>query len=191
MTSFSDWSAILEPKERVLWEGSPVAGLHKPFNILAGALFGLPFLAGGVIAAYYALWAITGSAEWQMVGLGFLFLVFSVPFLGVGLWLVAGVSVDRLTAPRRLRYVLTDRRALILSRFPRQKTDSYPIHKSSPLVHERSRRVGSVYFHVQAFPDADGGMDIKRTGFENIAESEQVFRLMRQVQQAGADQRRP
>lgn len=185
MEQFADWRGMLEPKERILWEGSPVAGLHKPFNILARAIFGLPFLAGGITAAAFALWAITGSTEWQMVGLGFLFLVFSVPFLGVGLWLVVGVSLDRLTAPRRLRYVLTDRRALILSRFPRQKADSYPIHKSSPLVHERSRRVGSVYFHVHANRDADtdGGMDIKRTGFENIADSEQVFRLMRQVQQ--------
>lgn len=191
MTPDPDIAALLEPDERILWQGAPVAGLHRPFQIAGMAIFGTPFLVGGAAAAGFALWMLPRAAEWQMIGIALFFLVFSLPFLGIGLLLVFGVTLDRaFGAPRRLRYVLTGRRALILTSFPKRKVQSYPILKSSPLDHEPSPHAGSIYFHVHVTRDSDERPEIKREGFENIADSAKVFRLMRQVQlDAAAEQK--
>ncbi|MGL4278923.1 MAG: hypothetical protein ACRCS0_01035 [Albidovulum sp.] len=187
MTPDPDIAALLEPGERIRWQGAPVAGLHRPFQIAGMAVFGTPFLVGGIAAAGFAIWTLMRATEWQMIALAVFILLFSLPFLGIGLLLVLGVSLDRLfAAPRRMRYVLTDSRALILSDFPTRKVASYPILKSSPLVHEPSARAGSVYFHVQSTRDSDNQLEIKREGFENIADSAHVFQLMRQVQLGAA-----
>lgn len=188
MTPDPDIVALLEPGERIRWQGTPVAGLHRPFRIAGMAVFGIPFLAGGLGAAGFAIWTLTRATEWQMIAIAVFFLIFSLPFIGIGLLLVFGVSLDQLFgAPRRLRYVLTDSRALIISDFPTRKVESYPILKSSPLVHERSKRAGSVYFHVHSMRDSDDHLAIKREGFENIANSSDVFQMMRQMQLGTAD----
>ena len=180
----ADIAALLEPGERILWQGAPVPGLHRPFRLIGMSAFGLPFLGFGLGAAGFGLWILPGATEWQMGALAIVLLVFALPFIGVGAYLTVGAPLDSLiAAPRRLRYVLTDRRALILSSFPGRRVESWPIVKSSPLVHEPSARAGSVYFHVHQNRDSEGPEELKRAGFENIADSQQVFRLMRQVQQ--------
>lgn len=183
MTTDPDIAALLEPGERIRWQGIPVAGFHRPFQIAGMAVFGTPFLVGGLALAGFAIWILMRATECQMIALAVFCLIFSLPFLGIGLLLVFGVSLDRaFGAPRRLRYVLTDSRALILNDFPTRKVESYPILKSSPLVHEQSRLAGSVYFHVHATRDSEDQTEIKRQGFENIADSAHVFQLMRQMQ---------
>lgn len=193
MNTDPDIAALLEPGERIRWQGAPVAGLHLPFQIAGMAIFGTPFLVGGVAMAGFAIWTLTGATEWQMIAIAVFCLIFSLPFLGIGLLLTVGISLDRLiAAPRRLRYVLTDRRALIFEDFPKRKVASYPILKSSPLVHEKSAKAGSVYFHVYATRGSEDGLEIKREGFENIADSAEVFRLMWQGQlHAGSDTPKP
>jgi hypothetical protein len=183
MNTDPDIAALLEPGERVRWQGAPVAGFHLPFQIAGMAIFGTPFLVGGVAMAGFAIWTLMSATEWQMIALAVFCLIFSLPFLGIGLLLTVGISLDLLiAASRRLRYVLTDRRALIFEDFPKRKVASYPILRSSPLVLEKSAKAGSIYFHVHATRDADDQLDIKREGFENIADSANVFQLMRQVQ---------
>lgn len=183
MTPDPDIAALLEPGERVWWQGTPVAGFHHPWQIAGMAAFGTPFLVGGIALSGFGIWTLTGATEWQMVALAIFCLIFSLPFLGVGLLLVFGISIDRLfAAPRRLRYVLTNNRALILTNFPMRRVESYPILRTSPLDHELSAKAGSIYFHVHVTRGSDDDPVIKREGFENIADSAEVFRLMRQTQ---------
>jgi hypothetical protein len=94
----------LLPGERLLWEGRPVRHqLLRPADLLL-----IPFTViwcGFAISGEVLVLASFGPS---------LFALFGLPFVLIGLYLTVGRFVVRAVVSRRTRYVVTDRRLLVL-----------------------------------------------------------------------------
>ena len=196
MAEESGWANILDEDEQVLWQGRPA----KPFVIrpsdLALSLFGAVFLAFSVFWMAMTL-SMTGGDG----GLWTLFPLFGLPFVAVGLYMVAGRFFYDAWVRRRTVYTLTDRRAMIAkSGLFGRSLKSWPIGAETRLElveeggagtiwfaeqvthHRRRRRSGGGNFTVRA----GHGTSIRKIGFELIADAGRVYRLMRDVAQGQA-----
>jgi hypothetical protein len=104
----------LLPGERLVWTGQPAGGL-----ILTGRdVFLIPFsiIWCGFIVIWISLATVgavaSGRAETA------LFPLFGLPFLAIGIYMVAGRFVADAWIRRRTKYAVTDRRVLILRSGP-------------------------------------------------------------------------
>ena len=172
----------LRPGETVLWEGSPVAGLHQRGKAIFLMVFGLPFLMVGVSLFLHGLLELPGSKTFADAGLALFVSAFGLPFGGFGSFLVFGPLIEARTASRDVRYVLTTRAAYVIrqGRFPSLKI--YPILPSTALELEPGKRAGTVWVHARLERDSDGDLGTTKAGFENIAEAEKVFLMIRDLQ---------
>lgn len=180
------WEHYFQPGETLLWEGAPKPGVHSWPKIIGLALFGLPFLIVGVGVCLTGMWQMINAKGWGDVGLGFFFTAFAIPFGGVGAVMVFGQWWAAAEAHKRLRYALSTRCAYIAKSYRTRSIESYPILKSSALGLEKGRTADTVWFHVQTERDSDGDRTTSRISFENIAEGEKVYALLRSVQTAGS-----
>lgn len=172
----------LRPDETVLWEGAPVPGFHQRGQSIFLMIFGLPFLAIGVSLFFYGLLQLPRSATLSDAGLALFLTAFSLPFGGMGAFLVFGPIIEARTAHRDIRYALTTRAAYVIrqGRFPSLKV--YPILPSTPLELEPGKRASIVWVHSRLERDSDGDLGTTKAGFENIAEAEKVFLMIRELQ---------
>ena len=176
------WQGRLRPGETVLWEGTPVPGLHQRGKAIFLMCFGLPFLTIGLALFFYGLHRLTQAPTTSDAGLALFLTAFALPFGGLGAFLVFGPLVEARTASRDIRYALTTRAAYIArsGRFPSLKV--YPILPSTALELEPGTRAGTVWLHARLERDSDGDLGTTKAGFENIAEGEKVFLLIRELQ---------
>ncbi|MBL9064292.1 hypothetical protein [Tabrizicola sp.] len=172
----------MRPGETVLWEGTPVPGLHQRGKAIFLMCFGLPFLTIGLALFFYGLHRLTQAPTTSDAGLALFLTAFALPFGGLGAFLVFGPLVEARTASRDIRYALTTRAAYIArsGRFPSLKV--YPILPSTALELEPGTRAGTVWLHARLERDSDGDLGTTKAGFENIAEGEKVFLLIRELQ---------
>ena len=101
--------AELEPGEQVIWAGQPVPARFARRN-LGMVLFGIPWTA-------FALFWIAGASGFKIPDFSSptsLFPLFGVPFVLVGCWLLSS-PYWQFRQARRTAYVITDRRAVVLS----------------------------------------------------------------------------
>ena len=180
------WEDYFQPGETLLWQGAPKPGIHGVAKIIGMALFGLPFLVigGGVCIA--GLTMLVGGKAWQDAGLGLFMTAFSLPFMGVGVFLVFGQWLAAAQAHRRVRYALISRCAYIAQSWWAHKIESYPILKSTPIGLEKHRSADTVWFHIRTDKDSDGDQSITRIGFDNIADGDRVYHLLRSIQMGTA-----
>lgn len=178
----SERNLPLRPDETVLWEGAPVPGLHQRGKVIFLMIFGTPFLLIGIALFCYALLQLPRAETASDAGLALLLTVFSLPFAGFGAFLVFGPIIEARTAPRDIRYTLTTRAAYVArtGRFPSLKV--YPITPSTALELEPGRRASTVWLHARLERDSDGALETTKAGFENIAEADKVFTLIRDLQ---------
>lgn len=172
----------LRPGETVLWEGSPVPGLHQRAKAIFLMIFGSPFLIVGVSLFFHGLWQLTRAPTFADAGLALFVAAFGLPFGGIGAFLVFGPLVEARTAHRDIRYALTNRAAYVIrqGRFPSLKV--YPILPSTPLELEPGPRAATLWLHSRLERDSDGDLGTTKAGFENIAEAEKVFLMTRDLQ---------
>ena len=172
----------LRPGETLLWEGAPAPGFHQRGKAAFLMVFGLPFLILGVALFFFGLRRLTQAATTSDAGLALFLTAFALPFGGLGAFLVFGPLVEARTASRDIRYALTTRAAYIArsGRFPSLKV--YPILPSTALELEPGTRAGTVWLHARLERDSDGDLGTTKAGFENIAEGEKVFLLIRELQ---------
>lgn len=172
----------LRPGETLLWEGAPVPGLHQRGKAVFLMVFGLPFLIIGVALFFFGLHRLTQAASTSDAGLALFLTAFALPFGGLGAFLVFGPLIQSRTASRDIRYALTTRAAYVLrqGRFPSLKV--YPILPSTALELEPGSRASTVWLHSRLERDSDGDLGITKAGFENIAEGERVFAMIRDLQ---------
>lgn len=172
----------LRPGETVLWEGSPVPGFHRRGAAIFLMLFGLPFLVIGVALFFYGLYLLPKAATLSDAGLAVFTTAFALPFGGIGAFLVFGPVIEARTNARDLCYTLTTRAAYVrrTGRFPSLKV--YPILPHTALELEPGKRAGTVWLHARQERDSDGDLATTKAGFENIAEAEKVFRMIRDLQ---------
>jgi hypothetical protein len=127
----------LLPAERILWEGRPLRqrlfrrpdALLVPFSILWCGF-----------AVFWEVLALRTSAT-------FFPRLWGIPFVLIGLYLVIGRFVVRAIATRRTRYVLTDRRVLVVGGLSGTRTTTAYLNTLPPPVSaERSDGSGSLAF---------------------------------------------
>ncbi|WP_374398050.1 hypothetical protein [Tabrizicola sp.] len=172
----------LRPNETVLWEGAPVPGLHQRGKAVFLMIFGLPFLIIGIACFFFGLHRLTQAPTLSDAGLALFLTAFGLPFAALGAFLVFGPLVEARTASRDIRYALSTRAAYVqrTGRFPSLKV--YPITPSTHLELEPGKRASTIWLHARLERDSDGDLGTTKAGFENIAEGEKVFGMIRDLQ---------
>lgn len=172
----------LRPNETILWEGAPVPGFHRRRLTFFLMLFGLPFLVIGVSLFFYSLLLYPQAANVSDGGNALVTTAFSLPFAAFGGFLVLGPIIESRTNARDIRYTLTTRAAYVIrhGQFPSVRV--YPILPDTALELETGSRAGTVWVHSRRERDSDGDLGTTKAGFENIAEAEKVFLMIRDLQ---------
>jgi hypothetical protein len=177
-----NWETYFQPGETLLWQGAPKPGVQGWGKIIGLAIFGLPFLIIGLGAFVAGLSQILDSETWSDTGLGLFFTAFSIPFAGIGAVMVFGQWYGAATAHRTIRYALSTRAAYVAKSGWKPGLECYPILPSSATGLEKGRTSDTVWVHVQNAKDSDGDRSTTRIGFDNIADGDSVYRLIRGIQ---------
>lgn len=174
------WEDYFDPGETLLWQGQPRQGARLSFFMVFLALFGLPFLIAG-LAVFGS--GIAGIAKFDAglggVLLGLFLLFFSFPFIGAGAAMIFGPWYMQANAHRKVRYALSNRRAYIATQWWSKKLQTVRIAADATVTLENGK---DVYFRTEVGKDSDGDRTTERKGFENIADADEVYRLIRGIQ---------
>jgi hypothetical protein len=134
-------------RERVLWQGRPVR--HRLFRPSDALLVPFSIMWCG-FAVFWEVSVLAATANADDPPPTF-FALWGVPFVLIGLYMVLGRFLVRAIASRRTRYVLTDRRVLVIGGLSGTRTmSSYITSLPPPVAAERRDRSGSLAFG--AFP---------------------------------------
>ena len=180
------WQDYFQPGETLLWEGTPKPGVHGKAKIIGLAIFGLPFLVVGVGTGVAGIRQLFFAQGWGDLGLGLFLAAFAIPFAGIGGVMVIGQWWAAAEAHKRLRYAVSTRCAYIAKSYWTRSVESYPILPGSALGLEKGRKADTVWFHVYTERDSDGDRSTSRISFDNIADGESVYRLLRSIQMGTA-----
>jgi hypothetical protein len=136
----------------------------------------------GIACFFFGLHRLTQAPTLSDAGLALFLTAFGLPFAALGAFLVFGPLVEARTASRDIRYALTTRAAYVQrsGRFPNLKV--YPILPSTALELEPGKRASTIWLHARLERDSDGDLGTTKAGFENIAEGEKVFGMIRDLQ---------
>jgi hypothetical protein len=170
MSDLDQWADILDPNEKILWQGRPDGGFALKVSNIFTALFGLVF-------AGFALFWMTMASQ-----AGGKFWMFGILHFSVGFGLVLHALFWSTFKRRNSWYTLTDRRAFIAVNIPlRGKSlKSYPITASSSL-----ELIDGALTSVNFAEEIKRGKNKSYTvpiGFERLTDGREVYRLMRKIQ---------
>jgi hypothetical protein len=173
------WEGILDPGERILWQGRPDGRIAVTGEGIVQSVFGVFFLG------FALFW--TGAAFWMTAGSGtpldFLFPLFGLPFIAVGSYLVFGHWLWSAYARRHSWYTLTDRRAIIATAyFGKKALQSWPIAPDTRL--DLIEGPPDTIWFAEWTTRTKNGTQRHRRGFERIEDGRRVLNLMRQVQRS-------
>ncbi len=174
------WEGILEPEERILWQGQPAAGLRWQDLLDKRTPFGLVF------AGFAVFWMVQAASA-----SGVFMALFGLPFLAVGLNMAIGGPLRDARRRSATFYSLTDRAAFVATRGTgARKLDRYPLGPGfRPTLEDGDP--GSVWFATSQ-ADARRGwrgtgsarsydlvpVGQQRIGFEQISDARMVYGLM-------------
>ena len=164
------WEGILDPGERILWQGRPDGSVTlRPGNIML-LVFGLFF------AGFALFWMILAAQA------GGFFWMFGLLHFSVGLGIIFAALFWGAYLRRRSWYTLTNRRALIARDLPLlgKKLKSWPITADSVL--ELIQGPPDTLNFAQKTKRSKNGSYQVPVGFERIEDGRKVYRLMRNVQ---------
>ncbi|WP_172326864.1 hypothetical protein [Mangrovicoccus sp. HB161399] len=162
------WSGLLNPGERILWQGQPDGRIElrgvKPAKLLVGAVFatvGMSVCGLGLVQL----------SEGDLMGL--VPAVFGLAFVAVGARAAVGDMLLDAYERSRSWYTLTSQRMLVATdAFGRKRLRDWPILPETGLIYEEGPP-GSVLVSGR-----------RTAGFRRIAEARKVYDLARQVQRA-------
>lgn len=160
---------ILEPGETVTWQGRPEGSFVIGVEGLALGLFGLLVL--GIAWGFSLVFASAGISPWPCRACG----------AGLAVACVLLFPMLDMLNRRRTRYLLTDRRALIVSG---AKVAAYPVSSWRDIVF-RPGPPDTVHFARRRNSRAHGsslGRPAFDVGFERIEGGAQVYRRMLDMQ---------
>jgi hypothetical protein len=127
----------LLPGERVVWDGSPLR--HRVFRRTDILL--VPF------SLIWCGFAMFWESSMLSTGAPGVFALWGVPFVLVGLYLVAGRFIVRVVSLRHTRYTITDRRVLVHSGWSGGKLNTEYLNSlPPPVIIEEPDGSGSLAF---------------------------------------------
>ena len=169
------WAGILNPGERVIWQGQPDPAPDFTGWRMSDGLF------GGAFAGFALFWMV--MALGQVPGgtfIGLVFPLFGLPFLVLGLQRAGGERLWQAYMRRRTWYTLTTERAFIATNvLGRRQLAAYPITPATKLD-----RDGRDIWFATDIVRSRRGTDRRRVGFTHLSDPARVEGLMRQLQQA-------
>ncbi len=171
--------AELEPGEKLIWVGQP-----RPGRLMAAALptflFGLLFTAFSVFWLYGASGGF-GPPRGRRMPMGGLFALFGLPFVFVGLGMVATPFIAGRNA-RKTCYALTNRRAILweATLLSGVRVRSYrPDQLQSLARHQRGDGSGDLIFEEVTTFSNQGRRQVLARGFQAIEDVRNVEALLR------------
>ena len=164
------WKGILEPDEKILWQGAPSGQVKNEWESASS-----PLVFAAIMV--FPMLGMIQSGEYA----GYLWVV-GIFFMGFGLYGLIGVHFWKAFLRRHQFYTLTDRRAFIgKSLHGTRKLRSYPITPETEFELNDFQRSGDIYFAKDVRQGEDGPI-ITKIGFEQIEDPRQVLALFREVQ---------
>jgi len=173
------FSSQLGAGERLLWTGQPRQGLFLRATDWAQIPFGL--LWGGF--AFFWEWSAFHT------GAPLFFRLWGVPFVLIGIYLVAGRFFIDAMLRSKTCYALTTQRAIILSGGFATRTTSLQLRAMSDVsLVEYSGGIGTITFGATVpwwagAPGWPGGRYRPSPSFDSIADARGVFDTLRRAQQ--------
>ena len=172
------WAPYLDRGEKLLWEGAPAGGLKFKISDIFQSFFGLFFLGFSI---FWIVMASSMSSNFDR-GPGALFPLFGLPFVAVGAYLVFGRFFWKAWVRSKTRYALTDKRAIIATNTFSRKLQSYPIGPGTRIDYEPGEQA-TLWFAEEERRGNKGRRYTVKHGFEYISGGDEVYRLMRRVQE--------
>jgi hypothetical protein len=183
MAELTGWEGILEPGERILWQGRPDAKFYLSGAHVFSGLFGLFF------AGFALFWMVLASSA------GGFFWMFGLLHFCVGLGIMLAGPLGGAFVRRRTWYTLTDHRAFIATDLPwrgRALAD-YPITPETRITFHDGD-LPSIHFAMRGGPVISKNVAMQRRkmrrtytspiGFDRIPDGRHVLSLIRQAQRA-------
>ncbi len=167
------WEDYLGPDEKLLWQGAPATGIKLSGNSLVLSVFGVFFLGFALFWMGMAASMGTGSV------VDIFFPLFGLPFVLVGLWLVAGHLFFDAYKRKHARYALTSRRAIIARSMMGRKMLSYEITPQSEISLIEGD-LDSVYFARRNYRTRNGARTAL-IGFRYIGDGRKVFQMLQDI----------
>ena len=170
----------LSPTERLLWAGRPLNGLRfRPADV-----FLIPFsLLWGGFAIFWE-WSVFNSKA------PFFFLLWGIPFVLAGVYLIVGRFVVDAWQREKTFYGVTNEHIIIVSGLLNRKVKTLNLRTLSDLsLSERSDRSGTITFGAtNPYSSWFGGMawpgvgQIVTPGFEMLQNAKTVYDTIRRAQ---------
>lgn len=179
----SDWAEVMEPGERLLWQGRPCGRLRIRWRDLPLIVVGAGII---VLAAMLASQAAAGLRAGEEMAARMLALAITVA--GFGLWCVFGPPIMDMLRRRSTSYALTDCRALVETDFMGKGIAAWPITAESPLWLGPGSPPTAYFGLLRPRPQLSDRLRGKlatrarAAGFEHVPEAERVLALMRDIQ---------
>lgn len=179
------------PGEHLLWSGRPPAG----FMLRASDLYQIPF---SIMWCGFALfWESSvirlhehASAAAQASGMQDVMVLWGIPFVAIGLYMVAGRFFTDAWRRTRTRYALTNQRVIIISGLWHREVKSLPLRLLPDVTLTEQGERGTIAFDSGDAPARRRqnpfagwpGLVVERA-FERIGNARTVYRMIRQAQE--------
>lgn len=176
--------------EKVLWQGTPGRGLRFRRTDFFLIPFGLFFFGFSLFWETNAL-SILGHADNTPPGFAFIFPLFGIPFILVGLYLVIGRFFWDAYSRKRSTYLLTNRRALIETNAFGRKVVSVSLGDLDEVgLEERADGSGSVILGQDVQVGFGNNRRTKQAPrFDFIPDAQRVYKLVEEARTKGRDDR--
>ena len=174
-TTAPGWDGILDPGEKIVWQGRPDARIgfspSAPMQIIMGVVF-----TG--FALFWIVQARAITSHESFPGFARFFPLFGIPFVLVGLRMLGGDALWHAFQRRHTWYTLTNRRAFIATAVPlRARTlKSFDITPETDIEFD-GRDPGTLIFAYES----RRGTSRKPVGFHRIPEARSVLARMNEI----------
>jgi hypothetical protein len=175
------WEGILDPGERVLWQGRPDGAMRADLSDIRRAVFGAVFAAFGLV------WTVAVVRQGVPNGLMALVMPLAgLAFAALGVNLATGGVPFGVLRRRSTTYTLTDRRAIVATEWLGRRTlRSYPLGPDSHATLDDGPRPAIRF--ATGFAQIEDGSRRTRHGFTHLgSDARQVYDLIRRIQRGQA-----
>jgi len=148
-----DVDAVLEPNEKLLWQGLPQQGFVFRKEDLFLIPLGLLWCTFVVIWVFLAV-TVPLEAQQEQTEATWIFLIVGLPFFIGGYYMLIGRHQLDIWRRKKLQYAITDERAIILQTGRSSSTRSFVLSGFSNIeITERKSGRGSILFGTRSSPN--------------------------------------